>query len=202
MCLSVTDPFGKGALSGAPREPRELNWMRVRGKIQSNDPFIHACALTFMSDWGLLASAKLPHENNAFHQGRFSMSTLDHSMWFHDSFRGDQWLLADLSSTRARGGRGLTFSAFFLLQIAIRHFSFCLCCDVSTFDCICLPQASFSPKKGSWWCRALKKVLFDWLKPSEKPRRKRNPPKRCHPSPANCNIASVEIYIYQKLTNH
>ena len=52
----VTDPFGLGAISGAPRAPRECSWMRVRGKIASSDPFIHACALAFMSDWGLLAT--------------------------------------------------------------------------------------------------------------------------------------------------
>ena len=44
----VTDPFCVDAMAGAKRKPRELSWMRVRGLINSADPFIHACALAFM----------------------------------------------------------------------------------------------------------------------------------------------------------
>ena len=67
----------------------------------------------FQSDWGILAAAKLPHDRNAWYQGRFNLASLDHTMWFHDSFRADEWLLADVNSTHAIGGRGLAFSKFF-----------------------------------------------------------------------------------------
>ena len=47
----VSDPFAIDMLSAVPRPPKELNWMRVKGRIQNTDPFVHACGLAFLSDW-------------------------------------------------------------------------------------------------------------------------------------------------------
>ena len=34
-------------------------------------------------------------------------ASLDHAMWFHRSFRADEWLLYDQESPSASGARGL-----------------------------------------------------------------------------------------------
>lgn len=35
------------------------------------------------------------------------MTSLDHSMWFHASFKADQWLLFDMHSVKLSGNRGM-----------------------------------------------------------------------------------------------
>ncbi len=37
----------------------------------------------------------------------FMGATLDHCMWFHRPFRVDDWMLFDMDSPAASGGRGL-----------------------------------------------------------------------------------------------
>ena len=37
----------------------------------------------------------------------FDMASLDHAMWFHPTFRTDEWFLYDQESPVATGGRGL-----------------------------------------------------------------------------------------------
>jgi acyl-CoA thioesterase-2 len=39
--------------------------------------------------------------------GDFMGASIDHCMWFHRSFRADEWLLFDADSPIAAGGRGL-----------------------------------------------------------------------------------------------
>jgi acyl-CoA thioesterase-2 len=34
------------------------------------------------------------------------MASIDHALWFHRSFRADEWLLYDVDSPSASGGRG------------------------------------------------------------------------------------------------
>lgn len=41
------------------------------------------------------------------------MASIDHSMWFHHSFRADEWLLYDMDSPSASGGRGFARGRFF-----------------------------------------------------------------------------------------
>jgi len=42
-----------------------------------------------------------------------SGASLDHAMWFHRSFRADEWLLYDQESPSASGGRGLALGRIF-----------------------------------------------------------------------------------------
>jgi len=41
------------------------------------------------------------------------VASLDHAMWFHRSFRIDDWLLYDIRSPSASGARGLVEGRFF-----------------------------------------------------------------------------------------
>ena len=64
-----------------------------------DDPLVHACALTYLSDIGTGLSA-LPEDEAA------PGPTLDHAVWFHRPARLDAWVLMDLVPHTVSGGRG------------------------------------------------------------------------------------------------
>lgn len=90
---------------GAPAAQRV--WIRYH-RMLPDDPVVHACALTYFSDMGLLGSARLPHPERPV-QG----ASLDHALWFLRPFRADDWLLYDQSSPSAESGRALTEGRIF-----------------------------------------------------------------------------------------
>ena len=75
-----------------------------------DDPVLHVCALTYMSDLTLLGSAQVTHEQDRPH---LMVASLDHAVWFMRPFRADEWLLYDQSSPSASGGRALTQGKIF-----------------------------------------------------------------------------------------
>jgi len=77
-------------------------WVRVPTRL-ADDPVLHACMITFLSDMGpvgvVSGSLTLPREARM-------MASLDHCMWFHHPARADEWLLYELepvATARARG---------------------------------------------------------------------------------------------------
>ncbi|MEU1280620.1 acyl-CoA thioesterase II [Streptomyces sp. NPDC005805] len=91
---------------GRPREPRSQVWFRVNGKL-ADDPLLHVCMATYVSDMTLLDSVLLAHGRGGWAVGDVVGASLDHAMWFHRPFRADEWLLYDQESPSASGGRGL-----------------------------------------------------------------------------------------------
>jgi len=86
---------------------RRLAWMRATERIPS-DMAYHCCVAAFATDVQLLMTAALP----MIHSGELRpamMASLDHSMWFHSPFRADEWMLYEMESPRATGGKGLCF---------------------------------------------------------------------------------------------
>lgn len=55
---------------------------------------LHCCVAAYVSDFALLGTALLPYPN---HRAHFSAS-LDHAMWFHSTFRADEWMLYECES--------------------------------------------------------------------------------------------------------
>jgi len=91
--------------AGVEREPRSQVWFRTRGKL-ADDPLLHVCLATYVSDMTLLDSVLLAH-GLSWADGHTSGASLDHAMWFHRRFRADRWLLYVQDSPVARGARGL-----------------------------------------------------------------------------------------------
>ena len=90
-------------------------WMKVTGAL-SEHLIVHQCALAYLSDWSLLETALLPHGIHSYQNTRersLQMASLDHTLYFHAPFRADDWLLYEMHSSRATGGRGLTRGQFF-----------------------------------------------------------------------------------------
>ncbi len=86
-------------------------WMRLRGKVASSDPLVHAALLAWMSDTTLADLAILCHGRRWVDTGVVSVS-LDHSMWFLEPARADGWLRFDQEVTHTAGGRGLVRGLF------------------------------------------------------------------------------------------
>ena len=59
----------------------------------------------------LLDTALLPHGVD-WHSG-IQMASLDHAMWFHHTFRVDDWLLYSQDSPSASGARGFNRGAVY-----------------------------------------------------------------------------------------
>lgn len=87
------------------RPPYKQNWFRAIDQLP-DDPAIHQCIFAYSSDFGLLGTSMNPH-GVTFMQRGMQVASLDHAIWFHRPFRVDQWLLYDMDSPSASGGRGL-----------------------------------------------------------------------------------------------
>ena len=82
-----------------------LVWVRITEQLP-DDPLLHVCLMTYISDLTLLETALLEH-GVSWYDGRTTGASLDHAMWFHRPFRADQWLLYAQDSPIAAGGRVL-----------------------------------------------------------------------------------------------
>ena len=93
------DPFNPGK-----RIPFRHVWFRAKEPLP-DDKRVHSYVLAYASDFNLLLTALLPH-NARLVDGKHKIASLDHAMWFHRSFRADEWLLYALDSPSASNARG------------------------------------------------------------------------------------------------
>jgi len=104
----------KERIQETPIAPYQHSWFMANGKIDSDDPLLHAALLTYQSDDLLLSTSRLPHRGK-FDRKDMQAASLDHAMWFHAPARADQWILYALDapqSSAARGfNRGMMFTA-------------------------------------------------------------------------------------------
>jgi acyl-CoA thioesterase-2 len=94
-----------------PREAVQRVWLRANGTLP-DDPIVHQCALAYASDLTLLDTSSMPHGKGWLTDGLFGAS-LDHAIWFHRSFRADDWLLYDQESPSASGARGFNLGRIY-----------------------------------------------------------------------------------------
>ena len=86
-------------------------WLRAAETLP-DDPLTHVCVLAYASDLSLLSATIRPHDVSRGDRN-LKMTSLDHAMWFHRSFRADEWLLYDQLTPAATGGRGLAAGRIF-----------------------------------------------------------------------------------------
>ncbi|KAF3855753.1 hypothetical protein F7725_016476, partial [Dissostichus mawsoni] len=55
---------------------------------------LHCCVAAYVSDFAFLGTALLPYPG---YRAQFAAS-LDHAMWFHSTFRSDEWMLYECES--------------------------------------------------------------------------------------------------------
>ena len=96
------------------RTTRNMVWLRVDGSLP-DDPLLHVCLMTYVSDMTLLDSVLLGH-GLSWVDGHTTGASLDHAMWFHRPFRADRWLLYAQESPIAYGARGLARGEVFTAE--------------------------------------------------------------------------------------
>lgn len=102
------DRFEMRVAPGSGTEwPQQPFWFRSRDPIE-NDPRLRACALTFVSDLGMVSSARPPgHEQ----PGPGGAASLDHALWLHRPTDPNDWHCYDAVAISHSDARGLAFGA-------------------------------------------------------------------------------------------
>jgi acyl-CoA thioesterase-2 len=77
------------------------------------DPIIHAAALAYASDSGMVATVDMRY--GMWSPGG-STASLDHAIWWHHPPKFDDWLLYHSESPAANNARALIFSAMYNRQ--------------------------------------------------------------------------------------
>lgn len=98
-------------LNPQPTEPHQQIWFRAIGDMGDN-LCRHQTMLAFISDFGLLGAALLPHPYTGRSKA-LQFASLDHALWFHRPFRADEYLLYCLDSPVTGGARGFSRGSFF-----------------------------------------------------------------------------------------
>lgn len=102
------DYFETRVAAGEPLDwPMQPFWFRSREPIE-DDPVLRACALTFVSDLGLVSTARPPGHQQP---GPGGAASLDHALWLHRPADPRQWHCYDAVGVSHRDARGLAFGA-------------------------------------------------------------------------------------------
>lgn len=88
-----------------PMEPTQYVWFRARKAIEKGNFALNQCIMAYASDMMLLDTCTRPH-GISWLSGKLQVASLDHAMWFHAPFQADEWLLYEMDSPSASGGRG------------------------------------------------------------------------------------------------
>lgn len=105
-------PVEKLSLRDDVNAPAESNyWFRSKESTLFEMPLQHQL-LAYISDYGLLRTATLPHKKE-LSQGPTFYTSLDHALWFHRPFSLDQWLLYAMDSPSASNSRGFSRGSIF-----------------------------------------------------------------------------------------
>ena len=98
--------YPRDELNPPKRPPYQQVWFRLRQGVGDIPMELHQALLAYASDFHLLGTATFPH-GISYYQPNVQMASLDHALWFHRSFRADDWLLYSIDSPSAQGSRGL-----------------------------------------------------------------------------------------------
>ncbi len=110
QCLEFRVPDVQRQVSPATAGPQLSFWLKARD-VLPDDPFVHAAAFAYLSDWWLNFSSVAPHVRGLeAQQQRLYMSSLNHCIWFHRPVRADEWMHFDCHSPSAAHGRGLAIA--------------------------------------------------------------------------------------------
>ncbi|MCR9094742.1 MAG: thioesterase family protein [bacterium] len=103
--ILVEDGLDMTATGDGDREPELRAWFKAVGPLP-DDPALHQAVLAYASDQTIVVAAQHPMPWGIMDPNTQSAS-LDHAMWFHDSFRMDEWIYAVHDSPVLKGSRAL-----------------------------------------------------------------------------------------------
>jgi acyl-CoA thioesterase-2 len=103
LAVEIRAVDGLGLFSRDVRPPNTRCWLRFRDRLP-DDPALHQACFAYASDYAIMAPALNPHPITTMDM---QTASLDHAIWFHRPFRADEWLLLELDSPAAFGGRAV-----------------------------------------------------------------------------------------------
>ena len=109
--IEIRTAEGRHWMNPQPSPPRANSWFRSVSRLP-DDPRIHRAVLAYASDMQLLGTCVLPF-GLSWSRGELRSASLDHTIWFHDDFRADEWLLYATDSPWAARGRGFNRGSIF-----------------------------------------------------------------------------------------
>ncbi|MEE4083392.1 acyl-CoA thioesterase II [Pseudomonas viridiflava] len=104
--VTAEDPYNP-----QPGEPVKHVWFRADGTL-NDAPALHKYMLAYASDFNLLTTSLKPHAKTVW-QRDMQVASLDHSLWFHNDLRADDWLLYAMDSPWAGNSRGFSRGSIF-----------------------------------------------------------------------------------------
>jgi len=87
--------------------PIQPFWFRSREPVENN-PLLRACALTFVSDLGMVSTGRPPGEDEP---GPGGAASLDHALWLHRPVDPNRWHCYDAVGVSHSDARGLAFGS-------------------------------------------------------------------------------------------
>jgi acyl-CoA thioesterase II len=101
-------------MNSEPKEARAHSWFKAASALP-NDPALHRAVIAYASDYTLLGTSALPH-GLSWMRGELVGASLDHTLWFHQEAKADEWLLYATDSPWSGAGRGFNRGRIFNQQ--------------------------------------------------------------------------------------
>ncbi|KAI8372133.1 thioesterase-like superfamily-domain-containing protein [Blakeslea trispora] len=92
--------------------PNTRRWFRARGNL-GQDQKLHTLAVAYASDSHFLNSAARANGYNYSAEHIGMMTSLDHTIWFHEPVKADEFLLYDMCSPQSNYGRAMVFGKIY-----------------------------------------------------------------------------------------
>lgn len=114
--IRVDPPEADAAVPAVHASLPQNIWMRAVDPLE-DDPLLHRAAIAYASDLMLMSTAVTPHGHTTGLERTLARDwwavSLDHTMWFQEDVRADDWLLYEHSTAVAHDGRALIDAAVF-----------------------------------------------------------------------------------------
>ena len=104
--LARTDPVEIRRVADAADPAHQQTWLRPRARPLAAEPWLHDCALLFLSDYTILWPTLTVHGVDPERHRHTATGSVAHTMWFHRPGRADDWLLYDQRTPGTSGGLG------------------------------------------------------------------------------------------------
>lgn len=105
---------GLDSFKAIKRDPQRCIWLRASEMLNGDFKLNHA-SLAYASDYHFLSTA-LQAQGIAVQDKSLRLATIDHAMWFHNSFDFNEWLLYEMESPISGNGRALVRGKIFNRQ--------------------------------------------------------------------------------------
>lgn len=101
-------------MNSEKQPPKAHSWFRAAAPLPAieTNAAIHRAVIAYASDFTLLGTSALPH-GLSWMRGELNGASLDHSIWFHQPARADEWLLYATDSPWSGSGRGFNRGRIF-----------------------------------------------------------------------------------------